>query len=421
VSGAARDGAPTGGAPTDGAPPDVAAVDVAAADSAAGEGAAREGAAPTASSLRRPLDAELEHALTFRWSDLPTVTPDLPGCGGRLRADPDEFLVRELPLYLPSGQGSHAYARVEKVGWTTRDLQRALVDAGVPIAQIGVAGLKDKVARTEQWLSVPRRHESGAWAALEALDGVRVLETSRHVNKLAIGHLRGNAFRIRVRGAAPDAAARVGAVAASLAVIGVPNYFGPQRFGRHGHNAIDGWRLVRGERVPGDQRLKRFFMSALQSQLFNLFLAERIRDGLYRGVVEGDWARKHDTGGTFAVVDAGAEAPRAAALEISATLPLYGKKVRPSAAVAGSREARVLEGLGLRWTDLVRRHGDRRITRIAGVAVEVEDGGPGPDGEGASLWLAFELPKGSYATTLLREVMKVDVDAPLDDPSSSGP
>jgi tRNA pseudouridine13 synthase len=290
---------------------------------------------PPAAAPRRPLDAELEAALTFRWSDLPLVTPELPGCGGRLRATPDDFVVRELPLYLPSGQGSHAYARVEKVGWTTRDLLRALAAAGVPQAQIGVAGLKDKVARTEQWLSVPRRFEADAWAELDAMDGVRVLETGRHGNKLGIGHLRGNAFRIRVRGASPDAAERARAVAGRLLAIGVPNYFGPQRFGRLGHNAVDGWRLVRGERVPGDQRLKRFFMSALQSQLFNLGLAARVRDGLYRRVVEGDWARKHDTGGTFLVVDAEAESLRAEALEISATLPLYGKKVRVSGAEAG--------------------------------------------------------------------------------------
>jgi tRNA pseudouridine13 synthase len=411
--------------------------------------AAAATAAAAASSVpaRRPLDAELEAALTFRWADLPLVTPELPGCGGRLRADPDDFVVRELPLYLPSGQGSHAYARVEKVGWTTRDLQRALVDAGVPVAQIGVAGLKDKVARTEQWLSVPRRFETEAWSALEAMSGVSVLETSRHVNKLGIGHLRGNAFRIRVRGAAPDGADRARAVAARLGEIGVPNYFGPQRFGRAGHNAIDGWRLVRGERVPGDQRLQRFFMSALQSQLFNLWLAARVGDGLYRRVIAGDWARKHDTGGTFAVVDAATESLRAHALEISATLPLYGKKVRPSAGEAGEREAAVLTALALRWTDLVRRHGDRRLTRVAGAHVAVEPGGadapapahaseanaraaadapdaPGidvPDAPGADLWMAFELPKGSYATTLLREVMKVDVDAPLDEPSSSGP
>ena len=369
---------------------------------------------PPPAAGRRGLDEALEHALTFRWSDLPTATPDLPGAGGRVRADPEDFVVRELPLYLPSGEGSHAYARVEKVGWTTRDLQRTLVAAGVAPQHVGVAGLKDKLARTEQWLSVPRRHEAEAWAALAAMPGVRLLETGRHPNKLGIGHLRGNAFRVRVRDAGPEGAARVRAVAARIAACGVPNYLGPQRFGRFGRNAVDGWRLLRGERVHGDVRLQRFFVSALQSQVFNLLLAERLRDGLFERVIAGDWARKHATGGTFEVHDAEAETPRVAALEISATLPLHGKKVRLSGGEAGEREARMLASLGLRWTDLVRRHGDRRMTRVVGAEVEVEAAGD-------DLWLAFELPKGSYATTLLRELLKLEVDAPLDGPASSGP
>jgi len=363
---------------------------------------------------RRALDDALEHALTFRWDDLPTITPDLPGAGGRVRADPEDFLVRELPLYLPSGDGSHAYARVEKVGWTTRDLQRTLIAAGVAPQHIGVAGLKDKVARTEQWLSVPRRHEADAWAALEAMPGVRLLETGRHRNKLGIGHLRGNAFRVRVRDVGPEGAGRVRQIAARIAVCGAPNYLGPQRFGRFGRNAVDGWRLVRGERVHGDVRLQRFFVSALQSQVFNLLLAERVRDGLFERVIAGDWARKHATGGTFEVLEPEVETPRVAALEVSATLPLHGKKVRLSGGEAGERETRVLAALGLRWSDLVRRHGDRRITRVVGANVEIE-------AVGDDLWLAFELPKGSYATTFLRELLKVDVDAPLDGPASSGP
>ena len=386
------------------------------------------------------LDADLERRLTFSWADLAAITADMPGCGGTVRAAPDDFVVSELPAYLPSGEGSHAYARVEKVGWTTRDLVRALVEVGLEPARVGVAGLKDKVARTEQWLSVPRRFEADAWAALEALPGVRVLETSRHRNKLGIGHLRGNAFRVRVRGVAPDGPARAEAIAARLEAVGVPNYFGPQRFGRFGRNAVDGALLLRGGKVPGDVRLRRFFLSALQSQAFNLILAERIRDGLFERLVDGDWARKHDTGGTFEVLDAAAESPRAAAGEVSATIPLHGRKVRPSRGEAGEREARVLAHLGLRWTDLVGRHGDRRSSRLRGVRVAVEwieagetspqaRSGDAPAatatravGGGGDLWLAFELPKGSYATVLLREVTKVDVDAPLDGPaSSSGP
>jgi tRNA pseudouridine13 synthase len=174
--------------------------------------------------------------------------------------------------------------------------------------------------------------------------------------------------------------------------------------------------LLHGHDVPGGHRLKRFFVSALQSLMFNRWLAERVEDGTYAGVVVGDWARKHDTGGTFQVTEADLEdaVARAGALAISATLPLYGKKVKPSAGEAGRREAAGLAALDLRWVDLVGRHGDRRATRVAGLEAAVERDGP-------DLVLRFELPKGSYATTVLREVMKVDVDAPVDGSALEAP
>jgi tRNA pseudouridine13 synthase len=362
------------------------------------------------------LDDDLIRRLTFRWSDLPPLTAELPGTGGSLRQERDDFVVRELPLYLPEGSGSHTYVRVEKVGLTTRDLVMALVAEGIPERSIGVAGLKDKHARTEQWLSVPRRFE-GAVDVLESLDGVAVLEVSRHRNKLGIGHLRGNRFGIVVRGVTADAAERAEAVRAVLAVQGVPNYFGPQRFGRFGRNAVDGALAVRGTRVPGGRVLTRFFVGALQSQLFNALLAERVRDGTFGTVLRGDWARKHDTGGTFEVDDAALEAPRAAALAISATLPLHGTRVRVSAHEAGERERAALADLGLTWEDLAgRRHdgrrtrhagrrGDPRLARLVGLEIEVEQ-------DGDALRLAFDLPKGSYATTVVREITKVEVDAP---------
>jgi tRNA pseudouridine13 synthase len=356
--------------------------------------------------------APSDEVLRFRWSDLPPVTEADTGIGGVIRVEPDDFVVRELALYEPSGTGSHAYARVEKVGRTTRDLVDALAAAGVPRAGIGVAGLKDKLARTEQWLSVPRRFEAVAFAALAAEPGVRLLATDRHRNRLGIGHLRGNAFTVRVRGvldgspsAGAEAAERVALACARLARAGLPNYFGPQRFGLEGRNAVDGVAVARGAKGPGDPRVGRFLISALQSQVFNLLLAERVQEGLLGSVVAGDWARKHDTNGTFQVEDAALETPRAEAFAISATLPLFGKKVRPSPADAGVREARVLAHLGLRWIDFVARHGDRRLARLPAPEVAAR-----PDG--ADLILDFALPRGAYATTLLRELTHRDVDAP---------
>ncbi|MDZ7704278.1 MAG: tRNA pseudouridine(13) synthase TruD [Trueperaceae bacterium] len=347
-------------------------------------------------------------AFRFRWDDLPALSEALLGTGGVIRERLGDFEVDELPLYAPDGKGSHAFAHVEKRGLTTRDLVVALKNAGVAENTIGVAGLKDKYAVTRQWLSVPNRHAE-AFAALDELDGVRVLDTTRHRNKLGIGHLLGNRFRVTIRGAADGAVERAEAILGWLEPHGVPNYFGPQRFGRFGNNAIDGLRVLRGEKVSGDRRLQRFFLSALQSHLFNHLLAERVRAGLYDEVVTGDRAKKHDTGGLFVVEDGAAETPRAKRLEISAAFPLYGKKVKVCGGVAGEFEQQILERFGLRWIDFRQRRGAWRISRIALRNASVEAGD-----EDDSVVLSFDLPKGSFATNLLREVMKVEVDAPID-------
>ena len=339
----------------------------------------------------------LRDRLTFRWSDFPPLTNDLPGTGGTLRQVPEDFLVEEIPLYLPQGSGSHAYALVQKRSLTTRDLVTTLLREGLKEKEIGVAGLKDKHAVTTQWLSVPQRHAE-ALQVLDKLEGVDILKTSRHKNKLGIGHLKGNRFTVWVRDTSDVAAAET--VLERLKQTGVPNYFGPQRFGRFGTNAVDGYNLTQGENVPGGHRLKRFFISALQSLLFNHLLARRLELGLFDKVILGDWAKKHDTGGEFKVES---ESARAERFEISATLPLYGKKVRLSEAEAGELEAETLAYYGLRWTDFTSRRGDRRLSRFPLQEAQVtstEDG----------YQVGFTLPKGAFATSILRELMKVEVD-----------
>lgn len=385
-------------------------------------------------------EQEERERYSFRWSDLPLVTPDVEGTGGVVRTTPEDFRVTEIPLYLPEGTGSHRYLLVEKRGYNTRELVQALMRGGVEEKAIGVAGLKDKAAVTVQWLSVPKRFKE-AVGELAALPGVRILDESYHRNKLGIGHLKGNRFEITVRGVGPGAAAAAQEALRALAVRGSPNWFGPQRFGRFGGNAYDGLRVLRGEDVPGGHRLKRFFLSALQSTLFNAILARRIEAGLYQRVIQGDYARKHDTGGTFLVEDESVESPRAERLEISATLPLFGRKVKQSGGRAGEFEQAVLNEYGLRWAQFTPRHGDRRLTRVlledtetatlkaddplsaapdgARGAAEVSPTGesaPAPPAVKDALHLAFSLPKGSYATAVLREVMKVEVDAPFERP-----
>lgn len=348
----------------------------------------------------------LIHKLTFRWGDFLPVTSDLPGTGGVLRTLPEDFCVEELPLYSPQGHGSHAYALIEKKNLTTRDLVLALTREGLREQEIGVAGLKDKVAVTRQWLSVPNKH-AAAFAALEKLEGVKILETSRHQNKLGMGHLQGNRFTIRVRQAEPDALERARAILNKLSVVGVPNYFGPQRFGRLGRNAIDGYKLaVLREAVPGGYHMKGFFISSLQSLVVNHLLTRRIRQGLFDGVIMGDWAKKHDTGGVFKV-ESELETERAKRFEISATLPLFGKKVKLSEGNAGELEQSVLDYLELTWVKFASRRGDRRYSRLPLGKTNLqatEDG----------YVIQFDLLRGAFATSLLRELLKTDVDEDIE-------
>ena len=177
---------------------------------------------------------------------LPHVTAACPGSGGRLKVDPEDFRVDELPAYLPSGAGPHLYLHVEKRGRTTRDVVRALARAlGVGEREVGYAGLKDRAAVTTQWLSFPVARDPDP-AAL-AGDGYRVLAASRHQNKLRPGHARGNAFEVAVRGGDLAAAQRA---AAALARAGLPNYYGPQRFGHGGANAALGRALLAPDPHP---------------------------------------------------------------------------------------------------------------------------------------------------------------------------
>jgi tRNA pseudouridine13 synthase len=344
---------------------------------------------------------ELVHKLTFRWANFPPVTSSLAGTGGILRTLPEDFRVEELPLYLPQGHGSHAYALIEKTNLTTRDLVVALTREGLKEKEIGVAGLKDKVAVTQQWLSVPNKH-AGAFEALERLEGVKVLETSRHQNRLGMGHLKGNRFTIRVRQPQPNAVAKAQAILDDLRQVGVPNYFGPQRFGIGGKNAVDGYRLVHREAVPGGYHLKGFFISSLQSLVVNHLLAWRIEQNLFDAVVLGDWAKKHDTGGVFKVETQG-EAERAKRFEISATLPLFGKKVKMSEGRVGEIEQEVLAFLELTWVKFASRRGDRRYSRLPLGETNLQATENG-------YVIQFDLMRGAFATSLLRELLKTDVD-----------
>jgi tRNA pseudouridine13 synthase len=347
---------------------------------------------------------------------LPYLTSELPGIGGVIRTTDEDFVVDEEPAYPPSGAGDHVLVRIEKRGLTTPQAVRAIADAlGARDRDIGVAGMKDRHAVTTQWLSLPPPVTPEAARALE-LPGVRVLEAARHPHKLRTGHVRANRFRLRVRGLpaglAPELARRARAILDRLAEPpGAPNWYGEQRFGRDGDNAARGRELVSGARRPGrDRRMDRLMISALQSELFNAWLAARVADGLYRRAIAGDVLHKRG-GGLFDCTDPAVDEPRLLAGEVVATGPMFGDRMRWPAdgTPAAEREAAILDAAGLSRDPFapVRAlaEGTRRDAAVLLTAAAVA---PADDG---TLEVAFTLPGGAYATTVMREVMKADPGA----------
>ncbi|HEY2745697.1 MAG TPA: tRNA pseudouridine(13) synthase TruD [Polyangia bacterium] len=343
------------------------------------------------------------------------LTRDLPGTGGLHKATPEDFVVDELPAYAPSGEGGHTFLRVEKRGLTTAEAIARLCRAlEVSPRDAGAAGQKDRQALTRQWISLPAIDPARALGV--SVDGVRVLEAARHGHKLRTGHLSANRFTLTLRGVVPDGLARARAIIDRLVDNGLPNYYGAQRFGARGDNAVRGKRLLsteKGPRISPNER--RMLVSAYQSELFNRYLDARIIDSLVDKPVVGDLLKKTDTGGLFTVDDTPAAladaAARLGARAVVVTGPMFGHKVMspPEGTPSHAREAALLEAEGIDAAAFKvlgkLAEGTRRplLVPVAHAEVRAADGdGAAPD----ALILSFTLPPGAYATVLLAEVTK---------------
>ena len=347
----------------------------------------------------------------------PTPSSSSLASGGpiRFRGDDDGFAVDEVPLYLPCGDGDHLYLHIEKRGTSTPEVWKRLRAVfGVKEIEIGTAGMKDARGVTRQWISVPARlvepRVLSDKAAVEADLGVVVLDAQRHRNKLRTGHLRGNRFTCRLDDVTAADVDALAARAAELSQTGIPNWFGAQRFGHDDRALREAERWLPRLRRATTKR-EQFWVSAVQSVLFNDWLALRVDEGTWASVVDGDVCEKRMPDGRggplFVSDDAATDAPRAARGEISPTGPLYGQQMRTAASDALTRESRSLERLGVELSALLSHPafstGTRRSARLVVEDVVVR-AAAGPDGAGAC-FVSFVLPPGAYASVFLAELV----------------
>jgi tRNA pseudouridine13 synthase len=318
----------------------------------------------------------------------------------RISERAEDFLVDEVALYAPAGRGEHTLVRVEKRDLTTSELvRRVAARLGLRPREIGYAGRKDRRAVTRQWLSIPRLAPERAREIED--ERVRVLEAARHLHKLRLGDLLGNRFEILVRDVDSAQAARGGARLAAIRERGLPNRFGPQRFGRDGTNAERGREILACGRVRGDPRAAGLLLSAFQAEVFNRVLDERRLP--LEAVEEGDWVIEHRSGGMFLVRELEREQRRAQAFELSVTGPLFGTHMPEARGLPGERERRAFEELSVPPAEQLaafrglRLRGGRRALRVRVDDLAWEAGE-------STLRLRFTLAPGSYATVLLDEV-----------------
>ena len=344
--------------------------------------------------------------------------------------EPEDFIVEELPLYEPSQTGTHTYFAIRKRNLSTMEaINRIARELQVHTRDIGYAGLKDKNAVTTQVLSVegvvPERVLRVEQPAIE------VLWAERHAHKLRVGHLRGNRFKLTLRDIPHDKLTQIKTAMDRLLTEGVPNRFGVQRFGNKNDSHLIGKALVKAdweavkcymyanddipqqkkfERKPVEtlvnaipHRLRRLYLSAYQAHLFNRVLEKRMPH--LSKLLEGDIAVKHSNGAPFLVENPTIEQPRADALEISPSGPIFGYKMRMPSGDVRDLEISVLADDGVRLEKFrkvagIRLPGTRRPLRMPIQLHEVST-----VSNNVGIRLSFTLPAGGYATVVLEELL----------------
>ncbi len=337
-------------------------------------------------------------------------SPVLPEC--IIRSTPEDFQVDEVPAYQPTGKGEHGYLWIEKRGLTSPELIHRIVrNLGVPAKEIGVAGQKDRHAVTRQFVSIPKRFAEHA-AKLND-ENIKVLLVTAHPNKLKTGHLRGNKFCLVLRSPSgaftPEEAQAVHERLQTLAADGIPNYFGTQRFGHHGNTMVDGLSLLKGT-LPNDhwpenqtRTMRRLVLSAVQSGVFNLVLAQRVTDETLRTPIPGEVViRRNGTKPYILPVDAPTD-------DIVPAGPMPGPEMLVATGAIEEMEREIMSSLRLSPKDFQKY--SKLTSGIRRKMIEFPTEAEARLTDDSAIMATFSVTSGTYATVVLREVFSTVKDS----------
>ncbi len=324
-----------------------------------------------------------------------------PPATGKIKIKPEDFIVEEILGFELTGEGEHIFLKIQKRGENTDYLARQIAKyAGLPKMAVSYGGMKDRFGLTTQWFSVhiPGKREVD-WSGLES-ESVSVLEAIRHNRKLKKGALKGNRFEITVR----ELEGEKSLVEENLTRVksaGVPNYFGPQRFGREGNNLVQAGALFKGELKLRGRNLEGIYLSAARSEIFNQVLARRVEANNWNQAMAGDVFMFADSQSFFRAELGPETLARVAVLEIHPSGPLWGKGELATTGEALAIETATANELSVFSGGLeqIGMETSRRPLRLVVPDLDWEFC------EENALRLHFTLPAGAYATVVLREVV----------------
>lgn len=387
----------------------------------------------------------------------------MDGLVGNLGRRPEDFIVKEIPLYEPIGSGEHCYYLLEKKGRTTlaciSDIAKYL---NIKEVDIGYAGLKDKHAVTSQVVSIRMTSKE---APVIKSGGFTMQFIGRHQNKIKIGHLKGNHFTLTLENLEKDYPAKLGKKIEWLKQNGVPNYFGKQRFGNRSNNHLAGISVLKkdfkatchyligdpenelnkqayqarefyekgdfqkaldtfppyfvnerkmikeiqkGENkekrayLKCDRKTREILFNAAQSYLFNLFVTERLARGLQ--LMKGDVALLDSNHAPFIVEDPIVENVRLQSGEIHLGGPLFGYKMIPASGEPLAIENEILAKVGLTREEFATPSDDSKFQGARRPVITKLTDINFREISPSSAEISFFLPSGSYATVVLQEI-----------------